>query len=267
LERNLRDLFREDAADFDTTAAVERLRARTAPRPTKRRLLWPAVGLGATTLAGGVVAALLLLASGAPVAFAGWTPVPKNLTTAQLSSVARVARNQWNPRCSGSGGSIVLADVRGPYTFTLYVTNPDRQVELATVCFNGVEHGSGGFPAGHQWPPAVAADHIHGFMTGYGALEEQPRGVRRFAFTQVGRAGARVRSVSVLLNTGKTVRATVSHGWYLVWWPAKDGHSKRLIVTTAAASGTTSNKTNTSPDTIPEPNGRPPVGGGPPSTR
>jgi hypothetical protein len=257
----LSDAFAADVAELeprpDLLQTLERdLRK---PSPRRRRPAWArrgavtgglavAVGLGGTALAGGVVAALLLLSSGTSVAFAGWTPAPKNLTTAQFRSVVRVARDRWNPRCSGAGGSIVLADVRGPYTYTLYVTNPDAQVRLATICLNGVEDGSGGFGAGHQWPPHVAVSQIHGFFTEYDALSPQPRGSRRPAFTEVGRAGARVRAVNALLSTGKKVRATVSHGWYLLWWPANEGHPKRLLVSTSEAPGKTSGQTYDIPD-------------------
>ena len=54
--------------------------------------------------------------------------------------------------------------------------------------------------------------------------------------------------MSALLSTGKTVRATVSHGWYLVWWRAKQGDPTKLVVTTKT-------KTYEIPDEIPDPNG------------
>ena len=92
----------------------------------------------------------------------------------QLSTVSHTLRNQLALRCGGTGGSIVLTDARGPYTFALFVTSAESGKKFATVCLNGVENGSGGFSGSkHPWPPPVAAEHIHGFFTTFQATLSQ----------------------------------------------------------------------------------------------
>lgn len=150
----------------------------------------------------------------------------------QRSAVSQIARNDGGTRCSGTGGSTILTDASGPYTFALYVTNADSGTKYATVCLNGVEDGSGGLTGpGHPWPPPVTAEHTHGFLTEVGSLTPKTA-TGQSAFTEVGRAGAYVTSVSALLSNGKKVRGAVADGWYLVWWPARRGFPGKLLVTT-----------------------------------
>jgi hypothetical protein len=144
----------------------------------------------------------------------------------------------WAASCSGPGGSIVLADVRGPYTYSLYVTNPNSGERLVTICLNGVENGSGGDLVADHWPPTVAPGRTRFFLHEYGTINPHPDVISPFEFAEVGRAGADVRSITMLLSTGTKVQATIDHGWYLVWWPAKEGYSKKLIITTSSSNAT-----------------------------
>lgn len=238
VQRHLRDVLADRAAAFPYARATDRL-SRIDYKPRYGRRL-SARALGALSVSGtavitAAIAVILTVGGSPPPAFAGWSAVPKALTSTQFTAIAHSVRDNWAPRCSGSGGSIVLADVRGPYTFALYVSSANMPVRLATICLNGVEHGSGGLQAGRQWPPPVAARRTSSFFTEYGTIGSNARVVSPFAFTEVGRAGADVRSVTMLLSTGTRVQATVAHGWYLVWWPAKEGYSKKLIVTTTSA--------------------------------
>ena len=168
-------------------------------------------------------------------------------TATHRNPLGNAVRNIQAPRCSGAGGSTVLTGAPGAHTFSLYVTNATSGAKLATICLNGVEHGSSGFNDSkrkHRWPPPVSAQRINPFVTEYTSLD--PKNSRLpLAVTEVGRAGADVQSVSALLSTGKKVQATVSHGWYLVWWPGKVGRTDKLVV-----------KTNTKTYEIPDPNGR-----------
>jgi hypothetical protein len=240
VEQHLRDALTERADRFPYDRAIDRLSGVDYSPRYGQRLSARIIGvLGASATAVIAVAvAVIVTIGGTPTqALAGWTPVPKALTSSQLTAIAHSVRENWAPRCSGPSGSIVLADVRGRYTYALFVTNPKTHVRLATICLNGVEHGSGGMRNSSVWPPRVAADRTRDFLTQYGVIDQRPGVVSPFVFTMVGRVGTAVRSVAVLLSTGTKVRATVGHGWYLVWWPAKEGYSKQLIITTNATSG------------------------------
>src|ERR1700743_651690 len=92
IEQGLRNLFVEDADRYDTSVAVEAIRgAISQPRP-KRRALWPAIGLGSTAAAG-IVGALVLSASGASPAYAGWTAQPAAATAASIRTASDICAN------------------------------------------------------------------------------------------------------------------------------------------------------------------------------
>ncbi len=241
VQQHLRDALADRADVFPYAAAADRLSHVDYKPRYSRRLsahLLGVLSVSATAALTAVVAVLLTVGGSPPAAFAGWSPTPKVLTAKQFRAVARVIREHWSPRCSGPGGSIVLADVRGPHTFSLYVTNPASRERLATVCLNGVENGSGGDPAAHSWPPTVAPGRTRFFLTEYGTINQHQGVISPFIFTEVGRAGADVRSITMLLSTGTKVQATIGHGWYLVWWPARYGYSKKLIITTSSSNAT-----------------------------
>jgi hypothetical protein len=127
------------------------------------------------------------------------------------------------------------------------VTNADSGAKLATVCLNGVEHGSGGFNdrKPFRWPPSVDAEQIQPFITEYASLNQTDT-TGSMVVVEVGRAGADVSSVSALLSKGQRVRGTVSHGWYLVWWrPTQRSHTDKLVIAT-----------KTKVYRVPDPNGR-----------
>ncbi len=236
VQQHLRDALADRADIFRYAAAADRLKRvdykpRYGRRPSARVL--GALSVSGTVALTAVAAVLLTVGGSPPAAFAGWSPVPKALTSAQLGAVAHSIREHWAPACSGPGGSIVLADVRGPHTFSLYVTDPNSGERLVTICLNGVENGSGG-----SLLTPVASARTRFVLHEYGTINQHPGVLSPFIFTEVGRAGADVRSITMLLNTGTKVQATVAHGWYLVWWPAKEGYSTKLIITTSSSNAT-----------------------------
>jgi hypothetical protein len=235
VRQQLRDALTERADAFPYERAMARLSGVDyAPRYGHRlsARVVGALSASGTAVIAAVIAVILTVGGTPNPAFAGWTPAPKVLTSSQLSTVAHSVLAHWASKCSGPGGSIVLADVRGRYTFALWVTNATAPVSLATICLNGVPDGSGATGSS-----SIAADRVRGGLTEYGTISNQAGVVSPYEFTMVGRVGIDVRSVSVLLSTGTKVKATVANGWYLVWWPAKDGYSKKLIVTATGPSG------------------------------
>jgi hypothetical protein len=52
-----------------------------------------------------------------------------------------------------------------------------------------------------------------------------------------GRLGAGVTAVAFQLSNGIAVHATVSHRWYLAWWPNR-AHATAALITTASGSRT-----------------------------
>jgi hypothetical protein len=235
VEQHLRDALADRAEAFPYAKATDRL-SRIDYKPRYGRRLSPRA-LGAVSISGAaviaaVVSVILAVGGSSPAAY-GWTPKPKVLTTAQLQAVTRALRLKARASgCSGPGGSVVLADVRGPYTYTLYVT-PNV---LLTVCLNGVPGSSGAVSTSH-----VPATRTRNVLNTYGTINPHPGVISPYRFVETGQAGADVRSVTVLLSTGTKVQATLEHGWYLVWWPAKEGYSKQLIITTRTSATAGSN--------------------------
>jgi hypothetical protein len=45
-----------------------------------------------------------------------------------------------------------------------------------------------------------------------------------------GRVASGVTGVSINLSNGRRVTATVSHGWYLAWWPGKPHATTARII-------------------------------------
>ena len=78
---------------------------------TRRRRLWAAVGALGSVLTAGTTAVILLLSSGASVAYAGWSAVPSTVTPAVLASVTEAcnraaphnSRHDWPLLYCGTG--------------------------------------------------------------------------------------------------------------------------------------------------------------------
>ena len=117
LEEDLRETFAEHDARYDPAPALARLRARAYPSGvTRTRRLWLPVAALSSMVAAGIVAVVLVLSSGASVAYAGWTPMPTTPTPAALS--AAVAKCRQTGQCVGRR---VLTDARGPYVALIYL--------------------------------------------------------------------------------------------------------------------------------------------------
>jgi hypothetical protein len=234
----------------------------------RRRLAIPLAG-GATAFAGAVVAVvLLLLSSGAPDAFAGWTAVPAAATTPELS--------QAESACGGVSANEVLAsEARGPYVAIAYTLNSspwECVTRGKTVFLNQTTPDppnafvSPG--AGKVTLPDVTIRKAFGtalktqkkLLARDGALnveQGQPgRNHQKLASARVkvrkeeyaaatgpdsltavsGAVGAGVSGVTLVLADGQRVEATVKSNWYTAWWPGVSSHDAypvSILVTTA----------------------------------
>jgi hypothetical protein len=119
-------------------------------------------------------------------------------------------------RLPDGGWQKVLADVRGPYSVTLFV-GAKGAAEFS--CFSGRDRGEaslGGSLAAH--PPApVPVGQIAIVSSGGGRIAPDD-GTAEFS-RLVGRAGAGVTAVVFRLSDGTHATATISNGWFVAWWP------------------------------------------------
>jgi hypothetical protein len=218
LEQDLRDVLHQHAAQLDPDT-IARLRA-IDYHPRRRRVSrLPAIGAAGVTGTAAAIAAIVTLGSSAAPAFAGWQSTPTRPTPGQLAKALRA--------CEQDHGSPVLSDARGPYTASIYADSTKSEVCLSG---NGISLSSAFSSAA---PATIAPDQIE--LAGVGTRDSAGN-----ALTLVdGRTGADVTAVMIGRSDGRSVQATVGHGWYLAWWPGTSTPTKAKI-TTASGSSTVS---------------------------
>ena len=185
-------------------------------RARRHRRAWAAMGTGGTAVTGGVVAAILMLSSGASVA-EGWTAVPSAPSPAAVAA-ATAACNWVNDRNGPPilSGTPVLTDGRGSYTAAIYVNG-----RVAHICISNGEHEGTGIamndrilsveaaPGPDQLGnPSGGGSHAPGFP-GSSGQESDAQGL----------AGKDVSAVTFEFADKSAVEATVQNGWYFAWWP------------------------------------------------
>jgi hypothetical protein len=216
LEQNLREMLSERAAQIDPAASA-RLRAIDYHPRRRRGPALPALGaIGVSATAAAAVAVVTLASSAAP-AFAGWSPTPTSPAAGQLAAAEHA--------CSANLGTPALTDTRGPYTASIYA-----DVTSSHTCLQG---GSLSMASSVSGPSQaeVSAGQIQ--LNGFGMKNSSGH-----ALTLVdGRIGAGVTSVTIDRSDGTSIRATVSGGWYLAWWPGTV-HATTADVTTSTGTVT-----------------------------
>lgn len=193
----------------------------TAPRGRARKRLFMGLGGVAVASTAGVVAAALTLLGGAGQAFAGWTPQPGTPTPAQLASTeAYCANNVPSPELP-----MKLVDARGPFTFVVYSNGSSND-----LCTRGP-----GFQNASGWstssPVTVPAGGLFLWTDHVSSAGGQAYG------SMIAQAGAGVSAVTVTLEDGEQVTATVENGWVVAWWPGAD-HVASAQLTTPAGTRT-----------------------------
>lgn len=222
------------------------------PQAARRRRLRTAWATGSAALtAGAATTAVVLLASagsvslspltGVSYSLAGWTSIPGAAGTPRLQAATKscdrtiatfaesFARRTSRSKRQASGFTIsssmiasvqnVLTDLRGKYVALVAL---DRNAPY--VCINGdaARQGTVTFrdktiPAPPRAGQLSSARVVHLGGVGY------VNGVRVTGLEAgnhaYGRAGDGVTAVLLGFRDGRTVSATVQHGWYFAWWP------------------------------------------------
>lgn len=237
-EEDLRRALADCAAQAPAGAS-ERLRMMDYhPRSSRVR---PLLLLASSAGAAGLVAialSIIGLGAGAQRAFAGWTPVttmpaPGQVAAAQATCVKRLgASGRVIPPRASSGWHAVLSDARGPFTTVLYEADGGR---AEASCLSG--------SSPYDWSMNVtidpklvlpAAGRIA--VVSYGD-RATPRTAGEQHFRQiVGRVGAGVSRVVVVLRDGTRVTATTARGWFLAWWPGTQQAASAEVVTATGTS-------------------------------
>ncbi len=218
LEAEVRAALRERAAQVPT-ASIARL-THLDYRPRTRRLR-PPVAIGAlTTAAGtaGAVAVIVSLTAGASNAFAGWTPTPTPPSPDQVAA----ARADCQTQSPIAGLPLKLADTRGPFTFSVYADSTSSATCIKGPTFTAVSGSTASAPVD------VAAGHI------LLSTHATSRAGSAYSFAD-GRAGDGVSAVTLVLDDGTKVQATVANGWFVAWWPSALAVTSAMVTTPAGA--------------------------------
>ena len=229
LEAEVRAALRERAAHVPT-ASIARL-THLDYHPRTRRLR-PPLAIGALTSAAGAgtVAVIVSLTAGASNAFAGWTPKPTPPAPGQLAAARASCEASQSPI---AGLPLKLADTRGPYTFSIYADSSSSAACIKGPSFTAV---SGSIASGAVDVPAgqvlLSISHRTD-LAGNG-----------FTFAD-GRTGDGVSGVTLTLEDGTSVQATVGGGWFVAWWPGGQQIKSAELTT---QTGTATQTFNLSPE-------------------
>jgi hypothetical protein len=211
-ENLLRQSLQMRAEQTASPAATARVIAHDF-RPRQRPgITRTAFGATVAAASAGLVSAAMILSGSASTAFADWRAVPTR-GDAPLAALSRC------------GGHPTLTDTRGPYTAMLYGTSGG-----ARTCVQGGGVSYVASVGGQSGPP----DHVASGQIEMDVLRATDRAGHGFTVLD-GRVGPGVAAVAVTRTAGMPVRATMSHGWYLVWWPARV-HVRSTQITTGGVS-------------------------------
>jgi hypothetical protein len=205
--------------------SVERRLAGLDHRPCRRFVSAKAIVAVSSGIAAAIAATVTVLCSSARPAFAGWHPDPTSPATGQVVAALHQCQRPGAP---------TLTDTRGRYTAAVYAVAGGVVTCLrgGALAFSGV--------ATNPHVPHIASDQVQMF-----ALSGASSSGQRFTVLD-GRAGASVTAVIVRRSHVSPVRASLSHGWYVAWWPGTARATGVLIHTrtgsrTVALRGVTTN--------------------------
>ncbi|HEY1989566.1 MAG TPA: hypothetical protein VGG43_08890 [Acidimicrobiales bacterium] len=233
LETDLRDAFRSKASSIPAEVSGRIRSATYRPRTTRwsPRVTYVAVAGAAITTA--TVVSAVVLGSASP-AFAGWSATPTAPTGNQLTQAEASCQGLLASRPGGlpaTGGDPILTDVRGPFTVAIYAN-----ATSSTTCFTGPSFTTvSGTQGAEALPPSGKIQFSSSHLTTRAASP----------YTLVdGRSGSDVTGVSLLLDNGQRVQATLAGGWFEAWWPGSANATSAAVTT---PSGTTTQSLNTPP--------------------
>ena len=221
LEPDLRAALHERAS-LVPDSSVARLTALDY-HPRRSRFSPPiAIGASATAAAAAGGAALLIsLGAGATNAFAGWTAKPTPPAPGQIQAAGAACQASQSPI---AGLPLKLSDTRGPFTFSVYADSQTSATCIKGPSFTGVStsHSSA--------PLSVPADQIELWSAHQTSRDGAP-----YSFAE-GRTGDGVSAVTLVLDDGTSVQATVGNDWYVAWWPSDHAITSARVTTPAGVS-------------------------------
>jgi len=240
-EQRLLGELREIVAQRSPEARSRKRLPRTIVIAPRRRLArWATVS---AAVVGAVVVVLVVGTSGGgpASAFAGWSASPTTPGDGQLQA-AESACQQRNPDLASVTPTVT--DTRGPDSLLVYAESG-----TTTTCVTGqVQLGT------------VALTHATGdSLAASGSITPQSIGLEFAADGQAfremtGQLAADVTAVTVVLEGGSSVVATVANGWFAAWWPvSQDFESGQALALSLSQSiprsfeVTTATRTTTQP--------------------
>jgi hypothetical protein len=192
---------------------VRSSRGRGRSITTKRNVVLVALAMAA----GAAIFAISLSSSGTPGAFAAWRATTTKPPSSQLAAANTSCQHTWPILLLPSAGAnsigsslspLVLSDSRGPFEMLVYAGPSGEQVCLWRQGVIGLSGGGGG-----TLPPATP---------GSIGVPGVPFVGGRHAFTYAyGNAGNQVTAVTLVLDNGTHVEATLQNGFYGAWWPSR----------------------------------------------
>ena len=202
--------------------------ADVVPRPIPRRTRRIMAGAAAAALVAVGVGTVVNQSS--PGAYASWTPTPTDLQVADVSEMSGLCTSPL-PDPDGSPGpelTPVLAEERGEYQVLVSVAEQSTY----SVCFgfpgeDAVREASS-LPPGETFEdPGPRQAHLINAAT-WQPLPDQ--GEMTYAF---GSAGEEVTDISLSTENGSFAEASISDGWWVVWFPGEVRFGGSMTVTTA----------------------------------
>jgi hypothetical protein len=208
-----RDAALQDILGADRSVAVRRRRP---------GLMAGAAALAVVAIGVGVTWASTFVA---PAAYASWTPSPTVVDAAASDHLDACPSEAATIDATGQAAPApvpvapVLAEVRGDYTFV--VETGEGAVAECFVSVVGAEPlvYSASSTLGELAEPAP--DEVVVVQSGTAAWSSAESGEGAVT-SAYGRAGSDVRSVTVTLDDGEQVLASVDGGWWMVWAPGED---------------------------------------------
>ena len=204
------------------------------------------IALGATAAASGIAAVVLPGVPGGtpPAAFASWTAVPAALAVSDVQAAGQACRRDHFGQLAEMAPMLptdaqiqrmdtVLAEQRGSYTYTLLSDG-----RWLAECLTGDGLGGGVLASAGEvdlrtgWSLVPAPD---GVVVLTGGTQRTGGGASATYRWLSGRVGERVSGVEVIPTGEGVVTATVSNGYFAVWWPA--GRSSTAEITLRLADG------------------------------
>jgi hypothetical protein len=169
-------------------------------------------GAGITAVAAAIIVVAISGSAAAP-AFAGWSARPTPALRGQITDATR--------RCGLAAP--VLVEARGPYTAAVFASRSG-----GSACVDGPSVSFVGSIGGVQAPDnPITPTQIQTAV----ARASDANG---HAFLLLaGRVGTAVRSIVIHRSNHIDVIASIKHGWYLAWWPAR-AHATGATVTTSS---------------------------------